>query len=363
MYKGYRVIDADSHYHRIPDLRDDYIDPEFRDRLPETRPDGVTMVDNRGMSTVQWKRMDYLNEMWDTEYGAYAERGFDPKSYLMAMEDQGVDKMALFGVPTVGAWGLDPAVADAMVRGFNRWVADFVADTEDRVIPIGQIDLRNVDAAIREVERCVKEYGFKGFFTNTQPPIPGITLDKPYYDPLWSTFEELDVPLCLHNVAGAGHGQIGQDRFGDWAAPRVAFTFPVEMQVAFFQVLLGGMCERHPNLRVVGLESGAGWLPYILWYYDELYERYHDCDLPPMKLKPSEYFKRQCFLSAELEEPTLKYVVDYIGADNIVTACDFPHPEGPYPDGVRHFIDRNGIDAEAKRKILCDNGQRLYGVT
>ena len=170
------------------------------------------------------------------------------------------------------------------------------------------------------------------------------------------------MPLCLHNVAGAGHGQIGQDRFGDWAAPRVAFTFPVEMQVAFFQVLLGGMCERHPNLRVVGLESGAGWLPYLLWYYDELYERYHDCDLPPMKLKPSEYFKRQCFLSAELEEPTLKYVVDYIGSDNIVTACDFPHPEGPYPDGVRHFVDRNGIEAEDKRKILCDNGQRLYGV-
>ena len=122
------------------------------------------------------------------------------------------------------------------------------------------------------------------------------------------------------------------------------------------------MCERHPNLRVAGLESGAGWLPYLLWYYDELYERYHDCDLPPMKLKPSEYFKRQCFLSAELEEPTLKYVVDYIGSDNIVTACDFPHPEGPYPDGVRHFVDRNGIDAEDKRKILCDNGQRLYGV-
>ena len=218
MYKGYRVIDADSHYHRVPDLRDDYIDPEFRDRLPETRPDGVTMVDNRGMSTVQWKRMDYLNEMWDTEYGAYAERGFDPKSYLMAMEDQGVDKMALFGVPTVGAWGLDPAVADAMVRGFNRWVADFVADTEDRVIPIGQIDLRNVDAAIREVERCVKEYGFKGFFTNTQPPIPGITLDKPYYDPLWSTFEEFDVPLCC--TTSPARGTARSARTGSATGPR-----------------------------------------------------------------------------------------------------------------------------------------------
>ena len=111
MYKGYRVIDADSHYHRVPDLRDDYIDPEFRDRLPETRPDGVTMVDNRGMSTVQWKRMDYLNEMWDTEYGAYAERGFDPKSYLMAMEDQGGTRNAGEVEDNLGA--LDWSIGEA----------------------------------------------------------------------------------------------------------------------------------------------------------------------------------------------------------------------------------------------------------
>lgn len=362
MYKGYRIIDADSHYHRIPDLKDTYIDPEFRDRLPTVRPDGVTMVDGRGMSTVQFKRSDYLNDMWDTEYGKYASRGFDPKAYLMAMDDQAVDKMALFGVPIVGAWGLDPAVADAMVRGYNRWVHDFVDQTEGRAIGIGQIDLRDVDRACKEVRHCVEEYGFRAFFTNTQPPIPGITLDRPYYDPLWSTMEEMDVALCLHNVAGAGHGQIGQDRFGDWAAARIAFTFPVEMQVAFFSILLGGVCERHPNLRVVGLESGAGWLPYLLWYYDELFERYHEVDLPPMELKPSEYFRRQCFISAELEEPTLPHVMDLLGADNVVVGSDFPHPEGPYPDGIRVFVDGNAISADDKRKILCDNPRRLYGV-
>jgi predicted TIM-barrel fold metal-dependent hydrolase len=282
----------------------------------------------------------------------------------MAMDDQGIDRMALYGTPMVGAWGLDPGAAGAIVRAYNRWVHDFCQQAGGRVIPIGQIDLRDADAAIAEVRHCVREYGFRCFFTNTQPPLPGVTLDRAYYDPLWSAFEEMDVALGLHNVVGSGHGQIGQDRFGDWAAARIAFVFPLEAQATLFSILLGGICERHPKLRVLVLESGAGWLPYLLWYYDELYERYKDCDLPPLRLRPSEYFKRQCFISAELEEPTLKYVVDYLGSDNIVTACDFPHPEGPFPDGVRHFVDReNGVPLEAKRKILCDNAQRLYRVT
>ena len=306
--------------------------------------------------------------MSSSTYGEYSSRGWDPEAYRLAMERLGIDQMALYpsrGLMQVGGWGTDPklATATAIAGAYNRYVRDFCGESQGRIVGVGQLDLRDVDAAIAEARRAVGQYGFRGFYVLPEAPLPGVTLDKPYYDPLWSTLEELGTPLALHDVAGHGLGQIGADRFREWAAPRIAFAFPLEAQVALFQFLLGGICERHPNLKVVVLESGCGWLPYCLWYLDELYDRYRYVDLPPLSLKPTEYFQRQCFISAEMGEPTLKATVELLGSDNIVTAADFPHPEGYFPDGVRDFVARTDIDTDAKQRILWDNPRRLYGLT
>jgi predicted TIM-barrel fold metal-dependent hydrolase len=366
MYKNLQVFDADSHVMEPHDFWSRYIAPEFKDRAPVANEGGMSglSVEGRRVPTVQFKRMAALNEMWRTKYGEYAERGWDPTAFIMAMDRQGIDRMALYpsrGLSQAGVWGLDPKLAGAIVGAYNGWIHDFCTGGEGRLIGIGQLDLRDVDGAIAEARRGVSELGFRGFFVLPEPPLPGVTLDRPYYDPLWSAIEALNVPIGLHDVAGTGLGQIGADRYGEWAAPRIAFAFPLEAQAGLFPFLLGGICERHPRLRVVILESGAGWLPYWLWYLDELYERYKDVDLPPLSLKPSDYFRRQCFISAEMEEPTLKYVVDYLGSGNIVTATDFPHPEGTFPEGVREFIERPDLGPDVKRKILWDNPCKLYG--
>jgi predicted TIM-barrel fold metal-dependent hydrolase len=189
-----------------------------------------------------------------------------------------------------------------------------------------------------------------------------VTLERAYYEPLWSTLEDLDVALALHNVAGTGLGQIGAERFGQWALPRVAAAFPLESQLTLFSFLVGGICDRHPGLRLVVLESGAGWLPFWLWWLDELYERYEGLDCDSLSMPPSDLFRRQCFISAEMEEPTVQAVVDALGADCIVTASDFPHPEGTFPNGVREFAERDDLTDATKRAILSDNPTRLYGL-
>ena len=361
------MFDVDSHFMEPPDLWRDLMEPEYRDRAPVGDADrgGLTVDGDRRFPTLRWKRMASLNADWAGAYGRYDERGWDPEAYIMAMDDQGIDRMALFpsrGLMQVAPWGLDPKLAAAVVRAYNTWVAEFVAKGDGRLLGVGQLDLRDVDAAVAEARRGATELGFRAFFVLPEPPLPGVTLEREYYDPLWSVLEELDVALALHNVAGTGLGQIGADRFGEWALPRIAFAFPLETQVALFQFLVGGICERHPGLRVVVLESGAGWLPFWLWWLDELAERYEGVDVPPLSLRPSDYFRRQCFVSAEMEEPTLKYVVDALGAGNIVTASDFPHPEGTFPDGVRTFVARDDLTDATKRTILWDNPRRLYGV-
>jgi predicted TIM-barrel fold metal-dependent hydrolase len=364
------VFDVDSHFMEPADLWRDHIDPAFRDRAPVGTADrgGVVIDGDRHFPTVRWRRLGgglgSLNDLWADTYARYSSREWDPESYALAMDDQGIDRMALYpsrGLMQVAAWGLDPKLTAAIVRAYNDWAAKFVARADGRLMAVGQLSLHDVDAAVAEARRGVTELGFKGFFVLPEPPLPGVTLERAYYDPLWATLEELGVMLALHNVAGTGLGQIGADRFGDWALPRIAAAFPLEAQLTLFSFLVGGICDRHPGLRVVVLESGAGWLPFWLWWLDELYERYEGVDVETLSAPPSELFRRQCFVSAEMEEPGLQHVVDALGVDCVVTASDFPHPEGTFPDGVREFIARDDLAENAKRRILWDNANRLYG--
>jgi uncharacterized protein len=368
---GWPVFDADSHFMEPDDLWRERLPSELRDRAPFGSGDrGALVVDrDRRFPTVRWRSraggLATLNQAWAETYGRYSSRGWDPEAYVMAMDDQGIDRMALYpsrGLMQVAAWGLDPTLAAAIVRAYNDWAASFVAHVPDRLLGVGQLDLRDVDAAVAEARRCVAEHGFRAFFVLPEPPLPGVTLERPYYEPLWTALEDLDVALALHNVAGTGLGQLGADRFGEWALPRIAAAFPLEAQLTLFSFLIGGICDRHPRLRVVVLESGAGWLPFWLWWLDELYERYVGLDCDELTAKPSDLFRRQCFVSAEIEEPRLRGVLDALGTDCVVTASDFPHPEGSFPDGVRDFVDRPDLTDAEKRQILWENPRRLYGV-
>ncbi len=368
--RGLPVFDADSHFMEPAELWREHIEPAFRERAPVFDPDrgGTTIDRDRRFPTVRWRSraggLASLNEEWATTYSRYSSRGWDPEAYVLAMDDQGIDRMALYpsrGLMQVAAWGLDPKLASAVVRAYNDWAAKFVAQVPDRLVGVGQLDLRDVDAAVAEARRATSELGVHAFFVLPEPPLPGVTLERAYYEPLWSALEELDVALALHNVAGTGLGQLGADRFGEWALPRIAFAFPLEAQMTLFSFLVGGICDRHPRLRVVVLESGAGWLPFWLWWLDELYERYVGLDCDELSACPSDLFRRQCFVSAEMEEPALDRVVDALGVDCVVTAADFPHPEGSFPDGVREFVARGDLGGATKRKILWDNPRRLYG--
>lgn len=369
--RDWPVFDADSHFMEPVDLWRRGLPEALRERAPFGSEDhGALVVDrDRRFPTVRWRSraggLATLNREWATTYERYASRGWDPEAYVLAMDDQGIDRMALYpsrGLMQVAAWGLDPALAAAIVRAYNDWAASFVAAVPGRLFAVGQLDLRDVDAAIAEARRSVATHGLRSFFVLPEPPLPGVTLERAYYDPLWSALEELGVALALHNVAGTGLGQLGADRFGEWALPRIAAAFPLEAQLTLFSFLVGGICDRHPGLRLVVLESGAGWLPFWLWWLDELYERYVGLDCDELSAVPSEQFRRQCFVSAEIEEPGLPGVVDALGADCVVTASDFPHPEGSFPDGVREFVARGDLGEREKRRILWDNPRRLYGV-
>ena len=119
--------------------------------------------------------------------------------------------------------------------------------------------------------------------------------------------------------------------------------------------------ERHPKLRVAFLEANCSWLPWLLWRLDEGYEREADIFVPELKMAPTDYFKRQCWVSVEPDETPARYTIAELGADQIVFSTDYPHGDSRWPDSVDAFLELPLSDEE-KRKILWDNCARFYAM-
>ena len=133
--------------------------------------------------------------------------------------------------------------------------------------------------------------------------------------------------------------------------------------MALLALVEGGTLERHPGLRVAFLEAGCGFLPYWLWRLDEVEYRSLAGEVEDnVRRAPSAYFRRQCFIAMEPEEPYLSEMLPFIGEDNLVFGTDFPHLD--HDAGVvGHALALRGrLPGEALRKILWDNPCRFYGL-
>src|SRR5439155_80424 len=167
--------------------------------------------------------------------------------------------------------------------------------------------------------------------------VNGHNWHDPYYEPLWSALEDLEVPLGFHEANNSAARQVGE-QFGHDFMLRHTFSHPVEQMLAVGSFCGGGVLDRHPKLRVAFLEGNCGWLPFLMWRLDEHWELYGDQWAPALKNPPSHYFKRQCYASVECDEEPAKYAIDFLGNERLVFSTDFPHVDTKYP--------RAGLDVE-----------------
>jgi predicted TIM-barrel fold metal-dependent hydrolase len=132
------------------------------------------------------------------------------------------------------------------------------------------------------------------------------------------------------------------------------------MMLATVSFCGGGILERFPTLRVAFLEGNCSWAPWLLWRLDE-HQEWKGFEHPELTLKPSDYFKRQCFVSVECDEWPSKYVEDAGLGHTVVFSTDYPHPDSKYPYAVDSFLSLE-LTAETKRKYLWENCARLYNI-
>ncbi|MCY4450145.1 MAG: amidohydrolase family protein [Chloroflexi bacterium] len=372
---GFRIIDSDMHIMEPPDLWQRYTDKKYRDYaqvgvlsenvrdLRTTHPDGTPWGTTTGVRTNNPNQSGGHNyERNQKLYESHAARGWSTEVQLEAMDVEGLDIAVLFptrGLHTLAEPFMDPPFAAAIARAYNDWMYDFCAPAPDRLFGAAMISPFDVEDAVTEVERAVNELGFRSIFMRSNQ-MTDKTWHDPYYDPLWSVLEELDIPIGFHESSSSGARQVGQHFEPNFMLRRV-FAQPVEQMMALASFCGGGVLERHPKLRAAFLEANCAWAPWLLWRLDEAYEREADIFVPELKIAPTEYFKRQCWISIEPDEEPAKYAIDWVGSDRMVFSTDYPHGDSKYPDAVSSFLEL-GISDEDKKKILWDNCASLYNL-
>jgi predicted TIM-barrel fold metal-dependent hydrolase len=287
--------------------------------------------------------------------------GRDPRSRLVDMDAEGIDQAVLY--PTIGLyfWVLrDRAAAVLLARAYNDWLASYCSADPRRLFGAAMVPLQDPDAAADELRRAVTELGFRAAFVRPNPCL-GKSLSDPSFAPLWAAASELGVPVGVHEGSSVIVPTLGADRPFN---PLIlhAVSHPFEEMLACAQLMAFGVLERHPELRMVFLESGGGWAPFWLERLDEQAETFGGF-CPDMKLRPSEYFARQCAISFEVDERTLPALLPFIGAERVVWGSDYPHHDATFPGAVealRRTIAPLGVADQAR--VLGTNASRWYGL-
>ncbi len=349
------LISADNHVFEPVTLWQDRLPERFRDRGPrvEARGDWIVMA-IEGMPDRKLARAD------GDGGGAppRSEHGdFDIDARLRDMEADGVVAEVIY--PTFGLFiDMIPA-ADlqmACAQVYNDWLAESFLHRSDVFIPAAVVPVRDVTSAAAELERVVA-LGFKAAMIPTSAP-PGVPYNRPEYDALWSIAANARMPLSLHT----GTGALPQHERGPGGAVINYAKVGLLSAETLCYFCASGVLERFPALRVVFVETGAGWFAYCCERMDEAFEEHDQWVNPKLAAPPSHYAKTQCHVTLGADRAPL-LTREITGIEPLLWASDYPHPEGTFPHS-QEVVERifAGVPADEMHAIVGGNAARLYGV-
>jgi predicted TIM-barrel fold metal-dependent hydrolase len=300
----------------------------------------------------------------------YRPGASQPEPRLADMDADGIDIAVLYPTTPGLAFVPEADVFHIMAAEYNSWLYNYCSADTSRLIGVGLVPLQDPALAIKEMERCVNELGFKAVMIRPAPYIENHKLNEGVYDPFWDAAAQLGCPVGVHPFSFADMPWNVVTRLGlqddacghpdKGLALRQGLGNALDVMVAMGWFVAGGICERFPQLTVVFLEGSGGWCAPMLERLDHHVEvfgsRYQQS-------RPSEVFKRQCYISFDPDEEALAYTANskYVGADRIVWASDYPHPDAKIPGVVRELEEATeGLSDGQRRLIFGENAARLY---
>lgn len=387
-FAGMKVIDVDTHWSEPEDLWTKRAPASLRDRVPQVRllngqpswvingnlPMGLgasasSIVGkdgklSRGLEFMSWRGDDVHPS------------SFDPTARLAMMDKCGIHAEIVY--PNVMGFGgqntaqVDPALRLASAQIYNDASIEMQETSGGRILPMAMVPWWDIEAAVTETRRA-HAGGLKGININSDPhthkdadgnPLPD--LSQPYWYPLWALCEELDVPINFH----IGASEQSMDWLGTQGWPSLTSDSKAALSGSMLfinngrvmgNLIYSGLLDRFRKLQFVSVESGVGWVPFLLESLDYQYEHInHDGNL---ERRPSEYFRTNFHATFWFEQRDISHTIDLVGVDNVMFETDFPHIVCLYPDPLG-FMDKGlaKLDHTARAKVMGGNAARIYHI-
>jgi predicted TIM-barrel fold metal-dependent hydrolase len=305
-------------------------------------------------------------DIYSPETRAQTRRGYeiarpgvyDVKARLADQDRDGVSAEVLYPSVIFNVYQIeDTDIVQAAFVAYNDWLQDYVSQAPDRLFGLGSVQLRDIDAAIAEMER-VKRLGFVGLCIPATAP-PDKPYSDPYYDRFWAAAQEADMPLTMHIFTGAtpNHGM------PNWPGVNYPLAY-VGVEVSIATIIMGGVCERFPGLKFVITEFETGWVGNLLRRLDHGYRRTGGSSFGANKLSvlPSDYWHRNFLVTFE-DDPIGIRTRDFIGVDNLMWGSDYPHGDSVFPRS-QEILDElfDGVPETDRAAITAGNVTRLYNL-
>ena len=383
----YLMISADCHAQEPSSYLEDYVDAAYRHRIPrlERREDGSEWIITEGnrpqlvkrgpsMATVQaqqsFERREHDRHMQARMEDEDLLRNKSGLTIAERIEDQradGIDIELIFPNKGLLCWATpDPVFADAMCRAWNRWAYDWFGGADGwnggmtrplACIATGDIGLATAEAA------WAGEHGFVGLCLGNSP-IYGpkqwghLEYNDPAFEPFWALNADAGMPLTFHVSTGRDPRAVGGN--GGAIINYVCHSMETTIE-PLVQLITSGVFERHPSLRAGMVESGIGFVPWLLETMDYAYKAHHFWVRPVIPELPSTYFRRNCFATFQEDHVGLAAAERHDVVDNLMWANDYPHHEGSWPHSAASIERQMAGLAEASRaKILGLNAKRVF---
>jgi predicted TIM-barrel fold metal-dependent hydrolase len=357
---GMKVIDLDSHLVGDLDNWVQTIEPKYKEFLPRRLP----TKDNERRRTLVGNRILVGSELGSQKAQKLEwvkPRDLTSEGRVQNMDLDGIDVAVLS--PNSTALDMlwfpdDPELAAAYARAQNDYMNAYAAEQPGRLMWAGVIPLQDPKEAVKELERS-RALGSQALNVKATP-IAGKEWWDPYFDPIFDALEKTKTPIIFHDTK---LGSMGQERFAEnfFFSHMVGRT--IESMICLMVYLCGGVMEKHPDLKIVCLETGASQMPWWLSRMDEHFEKLPHL-VPWQKRRPSEIFNESVYVGCEpFEDSLFEWAIDYLGGDRLVLATDSPHWDSSKPGEVTGPVAKSTkISPENKRKVLGENAIRLLGL-
>lgn len=385
---NYPIIDCDTHINEPEDV--------WTRRLPKKlREDGPKVVDGalgktwlfpgggKAMITPLCNAVGVPEVDWSPiSADGYAAAGlragaWDPKARIADMDSDHIDVHVLFPTYVMGGgdtFGRERDMQVACVRAYNDWISEFAEHDVNRLIGLAILPNGSIDDKLAELKRVRELPGIRGVLVTEWPNGSAKLPDRSVDEPVWSALEDLDLAAMIHVGFGVGNDELdlGDDdadltgmlvKLGGNVLPiinvgrQAVNTMPV-----FSHLIIGGVLERHPRLRVSAVEVGAGWVPFFLEQSEDNWMRHRFWTNSNLPHRLSDYWRRQCFTTFQVDHYAIANR-HRMGANTILWSSDYPHTGSDWPQSMRSIDDHfRDVPAEDRRLILYENAARLFSL-